>query len=145
MSGNGRSQVNIAAETGIARSTVGNSMKPQEILPVRRPKNLERICRQIVTKVQADRRLSAPAIKKELEATHGIAIAAQTVRNAIQEAGLRGRTARKKPFTSPKNIKARLAKASRVLQEPQWGPMYADETKINLRCSDGRVFVWRRV
>ena len=39
MSGNGRSQVNIAAETGIARSTVGNSMKPPEILPIRRLKN----------------------------------------------------------------------------------------------------------
>lgn len=73
-------------------------------------------------------------------------ISARTVRRRLQEAGLHGCIARKKPHVSTKNIKKRLQFAKEHLNKPAnfWKKvLWSDESKFNLFGSDGKVYVRR--
>lgn len=62
----------------------------------------------IISKIQRNPRLPAPKIKLELREEHNVQISAETIKNRIHEAGLKGRAARKKPFHSKAHIAKRL-------------------------------------
>ena len=71
-----------------------------------------------------------------------------TVRRHLDDAGLYSYSAAKKPFKSEKNRKARLefAKAHRNWTVEQWRRIvWSDESKFNLKGSDGKQNVRRRV
>ena len=83
--------------------------------------------------MEADRRISAPALAKSIEADHGIQVCPQTVRNVINSAGYKGRVARKRPKLSVVNIKCRLDFGRRLIDEPleAWGQVvFCDESKL---------------
>ena len=48
-------------------------------------------------KIKLDRRKSAPTVKAEMEKELGVIVHANTIRNRLDEIGLYGRVARKKP------------------------------------------------
>lgn len=71
-------------------------------------------------------------------------VTSRTIRNRLREAGLMGRSARKVPLLSKKNIKKRLEFAIQHLGRENWrNVLWSDETKINLFGSDGKTFVRR--
>ncbi|XP_065658518.1 uncharacterized protein LOC136083038 [Hydra vulgaris] len=56
--------------------------------------------REMIRKVEQDRRLSASKLAKYLHTDHGITVNPQTVRNRLKNQGFVGRVAPKKPFLS---------------------------------------------
>lgn len=103
--------------------------------------------RQIVRKVKRNPKLSAPRIRSEVENEIGKHVTAQTIRNVLHEAGLNGRTARRKPYISKVNRRKRLAYAKEHVNDGHdfWKKVvFTDESKFNLFKSDGRVTVWRK-
>ncbi len=98
--------------------------------------------------VKHNRFSSALKVKAQMKKDHGIAVSTETVRRRLHEEGLNGRAARAKPYISPKNRIKRLAYAKRyqTWTKEHWRTvMFTDESKFKLKCSDGRVFVWRKV
>ncbi|GAV01586.1 hypothetical protein RvY_12274 [Ramazzottius varieornatus] len=103
--------------------------------------------RLIVRKVLRDRRKSASTIEEETKAELAVSISEQTVRNRIQEKGLHGRVARKKPLIKPHARKMRLHFCKQYGKQPVsfWNNvLWSDESKFNLFGSDGKVMVWRQ-
>jgi transposase len=89
---------------------------------------------------------------KELVSTlqsQGIAeVGARTVRHVLQQNGLLGRVARKKPFLRLSHKKQRLEFARRLAGASSsyfHRVVWSDETKVNLFDSDGRHYIRRRV
>jgi transposase len=146
----------IAKTTNISRSTIKAIVKKYYALGIvanlprtGRPQLADdRLRRQIVRDVLANRRLSAESIVEQLKEFSQLKISASSVRNIIKDADLHGRSARKTPRISKVNKKKRLEYAMAHLDwtEEEWNKIvYTDESKYNLHDSDGRVFVWRRV
>lgn len=81
--------------------------------------------------------------------SHGIAeVGARTIRHVLQQNGLPGRVARKKPFLRLRHKKQRLDFASRLASASTsyfYRVVWSDETKVNLFDSDGRRYIRRRV
>ena len=75
-------------------------------------------------------------------------IGARTVRRRLDEAGLSGRVARKKPLLTKRHKQVRLAWAKErnnwTLHEWQ-SIIWSDESKFYLFGNDGKVFVRRRI
>ena len=104
----------------------------------------KRFCVRAVT---AGGMSTAVTVRNKLEEELGIAVHAQTVRNALKEAGLGSIEKLAKPMLSAKNIRARLAfaKAHRDWTVTDWqSVVWSDECKINRFQSDGRVWAWIR-
>lgn len=109
-------------------------------------KTSETTDRKIVTTSKKDPFLSSKDIVKELN----LNISSSTVRKRLIENNLHGRVARKVPLLTKKHVKARMKFA---MDHTNWdGPdgikkwrnvLWSDETKINLRGSDGKLFVRR--
>ncbi|CAF4601995.1 unnamed protein product [Rotaria sp. Silwood2] len=112
----------------------------------RKRKTTARIDKTIQRKVKVDRRKSASSVRQEIEQELGLVISSQTVRRRLHEAGLYGRTARKKPYVNKVNRAKRLAyvKMCRDKDMDFWKHvLWSDESKFNLFGSDGKVMVWR--
>ncbi|GAU91173.1 hypothetical protein RvY_03481 [Ramazzottius varieornatus] len=78
---------------------------------------------------------------------HSVDISESTVKRRINEQGMFGRVARKKPFVNYASRMKRLNFVKMYVKEPQsfWNNvLWSDETKINLFGSDGMVRVWRK-
>ncbi|POM62112.1 Transposase [Phytophthora palmivora] len=78
---------------------------------------------------------------------HGVTISNQTVRNRVKDEEYNGRAARKKPYLSKKNIRARLAYASTMLKysDKDWEKVvFSDESSVWLTGAAGRTYVWRK-
>ncbi|XP_065679858.1 uncharacterized protein LOC136094166 [Hydra vulgaris] len=74
-----------------------------------RPKILsERTENWLVRKIKMQPKLSAPKLTKDLELDLGQSVSVQTVRRCLKKQNFHRRVARKKPFISKKNRKARL-------------------------------------
>lgn len=84
--------------------------------------------------------MSSSSLKNELCAS----VTSRTIRNRLQEVGLMGRSPRRVPLLSKKNIQKRLEFARRHLCRKNWNNvLWSDETKVNLFGSDGKSFVRR--
>lgn len=102
---------------------------------------LQRICLQ-------NRRFTSSQLKREWEQASGVTSSARTVRRRLDDVGLFGRVARKKPLLTERHRQLRLTWAK---ERKDWGMedwykvVWSDESKFNLFGSDGRVYIRRRV
>jgi len=79
-------------------------------------------------------------------ADYGVNVSTQTIRRRLNEFGLYGRIAKKKPLLSIKNVKKRLQFAREHIQKgPNFWNMivWSDESKFNVFGSDGKPYVRR--
>ena len=117
-------------------------------LPAGRPEMLSvQQKRWIVRSISSGRVDTATAIQRELAEHNNTHINAQTVRNCLQQAGLKSSAKVKKPLLTKKHRQARLAFA-RKYQDwtlDDWKRViWSDETKVNRIGSDGRKWCWRK-
>lgn len=152
----GKTYREVQKITGVAFTTVSNIMKKYKTFGTtddvagrgRKRKTSKAVDRNIIIHVKKNRFESAQKIAARIEESHGIIITPQTVRNRIHEQGFRGRTVRKKPFLSNKHMKRRLDFAKKYANMPLsfWKKIiWSDESKFNLKSSDGIQKVWRKV
>jgi len=95
-----------------------------------------------------NRMFTSTQLKREWNETSLISCSARTVRRRLDENGLFGRVARRKPLLTDRHRKIRLkwAKEHKNWSIEDWNRViWSDESKFNLIGSDGRVYVRRRV
>ena len=89
---------------------------------------------------------TAVDVAKSLQETLSQPVSTQTVRRGLKKTGLKAVVKCKKPFLSKRHMKERMDFA---LSHQHWTVddwkrvIWSDETKINLRGSDGRKWVWK--
>ncbi|CAF5117444.1 unnamed protein product, partial [Rotaria sp. Silwood1] len=101
----------------------------------------------IINKVRQNRSKSAKTIRNELITELGVSISQRTIQYRLNEAGYRGRAARKKPLVKNINRLKRLGYSYTYLSKPEnfWGNvLWTDETMFSLFESAGRQMVWRK-
>lgn len=102
--------------------------------------------RFLVRAVKKDPFVSGIKLAAELESIVGKPVSRYTVSRALNEDGIMSRTPRDKPFISEQNRHKRLAYAKMYVDQPLsfWKRvLWTDESKFNVRASDGRIRVWR--
>ena len=93
---------------------------------------------------EVDRKLTAVDIHGQIPDAN---VSVRTVQRRLNDAGLFGRSPRKKPFLSKRHLICRLAWAKQRLnwQSADWSKIiWSDECKFNRIASDGRTYVRRR-
>lgn len=114
-------------------------------------KTSSRTDNRIVKLAKVNPHMSAVEIHKGLfdeNSAPSSKIAVRTVRKRLQDAGLHGRIARKKPLLSKKHRQARIQFAKKYGEwtVDQWRHvLFSDETKVNRIGSDGKTYVRRPV
>ncbi|KAJ4919274.1 hypothetical protein JOQ06_022234 [Pogonophryne albipinna] len=101
--------------------------------------------RRMLNEVKKNPRVSARDLKKSL-AHANISVDESTIRKTLNKNGVHGRTPRRKPLLSRKNIAARLKFAKEHLDVPQhyWQHiLWTDETKVELFGRNTQRYVWR--
>jgi len=145
----------IAEKLNISYSTVNYSLRrfnmsdSHENMPRSgRPKaTTTKIDREIVVLMEKSNECNAVDIAERLAELNAVYISPKTVRRRLHEAGLHGRSILKKPLLTKRHIKARYKFG---LQHQSWTVtdwkrvLFSDETKMNRRGSDGKVWTWRR-
>lgn len=151
----GNSYRNVQKKTGIPFTTISSIMKKYNLIGTtadiagrgRKRKTTAAIDRNIIISVKKNRFESAKNIAQKVEKDHNLKITPQTVRNRIHEHGFQGRVVRKKPFLSKNHMQKRLAFAKKYSTMPLsfWKKViWSDESKYNLKSSDGIQKVWRK-
>ncbi len=100
----------------------------------------------MLNEVKKNPRVSAKDLQKSL-AHANIFVDTSTIRKTLNKNGVHGRTPRRKPLLSKKNIAARLKFAKEHLDVPQhyWqNILWTDETKIELFGKNTQHYVWRK-
>ena len=95
--------------------------------------------RRIAKISKADPFLTSTQIRGQMVADYGVNVSAQTIRSRLNENGLYGRIAQKKPLLSIKNVKKRIQFATEHIQKgPNFWNMivWSDESKFNVFGSD---------
>lgn len=113
----------------------------------RKRKTSSTMDRAILLNVKKNRFVSAIKIANDLKSNHGVKISDQTVRNRIHEAGFKAMMPIKKPYLTKKHMKRRLEFAKKYANMPMtfWKKvLWSDESKFNLKASDGIQRVWRK-
>lgn len=140
----GLSQVQIAKRVLCSRNGVQSTLKrfaetgsvENRPIPGRPRKISVRSVRKLVRASLSNRKLSSLELAQGYNAEKKENISPSTVRRRLAEAGLRGCKARKKPYLSEKNRKARLewAKNHRHWTVEDWANvLWSDETNIEVR------------
>ena len=104
--------------------------------------------RELVRISLRDRRLTSTQLKREWSETSQVSGSSRTVRRRLDDAGLYGRVARKKPLLTDRHKLIRLnwAKEHKNWSVHDWNMViWSDESKFNLFGSDGRVYIRRRI
>ncbi|GBN16597.1 hypothetical protein AVEN_241560-1 [Araneus ventricosus] len=150
----GKSVRNIAKLVRLSHSTVQYVIKRfkeehriENKVRKGRPAKLTK-CDQrfIMRKFVKNPRLSALKDSAEFNGNFSTSISPETVR-VLRRAGLNWRSACRKFFVGAKNRKLRLFFAKSVINKPEMyrnNVFFADESKLNIFGSDGRIMVWRR-
>ena len=102
---------------------------------------LQRICLH-------NRRFTSSHLKREWEQFSGATSSARAVRRRLDDVGLFGHVARKKPLLTDRHRLLRLqcAKERKNCGMDQWYKVvWSNESKFNIFGSDGRVYIRRRV
>ena len=103
--------------------------------------------RELVRFSLRKRRLTSTQLKREWNETSLVSCSSRTVRRRLDDAGLYGRVARKKPLLTDrhKTIRLNWAKEHNDWSVDDWyRVIWSDESKFNLFGSDGRVYVRRK-
>jgi transposase len=149
-----KSQRKIAQELEMPRSSVQSILRyyrinGHTIVAPRsgRPRaTTARHDRAIVRTVEANRFLSSGQLAAQISKKIGKEVSQQLVCNHLNDTGLNGRFARKKPYLSKLHRRKRLAYAKKYehMDAEDWSKtMFADEASVELNGSTGRVYVWR--
>lgn len=148
----GKSCSSIASELKCSKSTVSKLLKthPEESSARKRggvskltPRDKRRIVSNIANGIVKTPKQAAAS----LQASMGISVTPQTVRNVLRESGLKAKKKPKKPALTARHRKARLDFA---LRHKEWTiedwkkVVWSDETKINRICSDGINYTWQK-
>lgn len=142
----------VAQQCGVGKSTAQRLCKqylpdlPKSLggRPAKLSPQNKHFCVRAITSGNLD---TATEVKKKLENDVNVIVSDNTVRRALQEAGLDAVEKAKKPRLSSKNIRARLefAKMYEFWTHDDWKRViFSDESKINRFCSDGRSWCWMR-
>ncbi|KAI0997290.1 hypothetical protein K3495_g10896 [Podosphaera aphanis] len=141
----GKSCRSIASELKCSKSTVSKLLKtlPEESSARKRggvskltPRDKRRIVNNIANRIVKTPKQAAAG----LQASMGISVTPQTVRNVLRESDLKAKKKPKKPALTTRHRKARLDFS---LRHKEWTiedwkkVVWSDETKINRICSDG--------
>lgn len=151
----GNSYAKIAELVGSKKTTVHDTVKKFKATGVvknmprsGRPKKISsRNGNRIKRYVQQDRFMSAKKVTNILENSVGLHVHPRTVNRFLQKEGFKSFVPRKVPHISPKNVKLRLAYAKKYVHMPFsfWEKViWTDESKYNIKKSDGRLRVWRK-
>uniref|UniRef100_A0A3Q1EHV3 Transposase Tc1-like domain-containing protein n=1 Tax=Acanthochromis polyacanthus TaxID=80966 RepID=A0A3Q1EHV3_9TELE len=147
----GRSNKNIAELTGVSERTVRRILQRHRETGSACIK--KRSGRPSKTNARYDRRLKklstmdATDLAKEMATVSECKLSTRNIRRRLNNAGLKGCIAKKKPFVSEKNRKKRLKFAKEHLHwtAEQWSQVvWSDESKYNMRASAGAVYVRRK-
>lgn len=152
----GWTQMRIVEALGCSRGAVQNALKLAAASPSlkdrQRPgrprKSNQYDDRRIRRLSEADRKKTAPVIKKEFEEHNAVSMNRRTYQRRLVEFGLLGCVARKKPYISAKNRKHRLqwAKERVGWESHQWQKIvWSDESRFKKCGSDGWQYVRRRI
>ena len=98
-------------------------------------------------KVQANLRLTAVGIQKDLSENYSVSVSVSTVKSILMKCNLHGRRPSRKPMISAKNRKACLAFAKKYANwdfEDWARVLWSDESKFNIFSSDGIQYIRRR-
>lgn len=112
-----------------------------------RPKKLnKRAERSLASTIKKNRFVSAKTLACKIENDLGVKISPKTVIRSLKRQGIVSRVPRKVPCISDKNCKLRLNYAKTYIDMPDsfWNKvLWTDESKFNVKRSDGRIRVWR--
>lgn len=125
-----------------------NNHFQDKIRPKKSRKTTARVDRKIHRLSEANRFRTAVDIQSEISPELDTPISVHTIRRRLVEFGLHGRVARKKPYISAKNRKARFLFAKEHIDwtPEQWSKViFTDESKFNRFGSDGKTYVRRRI
>uniref|UniRef100_A0A8D0DI99 Transposase Tc1-like domain-containing protein n=1 Tax=Sander lucioperca TaxID=283035 RepID=A0A8D0DI99_SANLU len=75
--------------------------------------------RRLINEVNTQSRMTAKDLKASLELAN-ISVHESTIRKTLNKQGIYGRTPRRKPLLTKKNIAARLKFAKEDIDTPQW-------------------------
>ena len=132
-------------KTLIRKWKMSNSVKPKP--RDGRPRKLSaKSVRRIVREVVQQPQTTASDLQESLR-EGGIQVSTSTIRRELNNSGLYGRVARKKPLLRPQHKNARLRFAKKHIDEPQnfWNKViWTDETKIELFGHNQQRYVWRK-
>jgi len=118
--------------------TLPRSGRPAKISP--------RTAVKLVRDVSKDPKLTSKDLQASLAAAD-VDVHASTIRKKLNSFGINGRSARRKPLLSKKNIAARLKFAMDHLDETDdfWNNvLWTDESKVELFGRNHKRFVWRK-
>jgi transposase len=155
LSEEGYSSRKIAKRLAVAYSTVNYTLrrfkstgKHNNLPRSGRPKSTTaRIDKKIVNLIERSNEPSASKVAKMLADMNLTGISPRTVQRRLNKANLYGRAPLKKPLLTKKHIKARLEFG---LKHQEWTVddwkrvLFTDESKLNKRGSDGKIWTWRR-
>lgn len=100
----------------------------------------------ILREIRKDPTVSSVKLAADLENYYGIQVCARTVRNHIHKLGFKSRVAARKPFINCINRRKRIVFAKKYLSMgfKFWKRViFSDESKFNIKFSDGHVKIWR--
>uniref|UniRef100_A0A8D0AL45 Transposase Tc1-like domain-containing protein n=1 Tax=Sander lucioperca TaxID=283035 RepID=A0A8D0AL45_SANLU len=100
--------------------------------------------RRLINEVKKQSRMTAKDLKASLELAN-ISVHESTIRKTLNKQGIYGRTPRRKPLLTKKNIAARLKFAKEHIDTPQryWQHvLWIDETKIELFDKNTQHYIW---
>lgn len=148
----GLSSRKIAEQLSVSRSTVDRvraAARPdiEKIRPGRPAKLNSTDKRRLVRMVTTNKAETAVQLTQELHETTGTKVSERTVRRALEEAGLKATTKKKKPRLSQAHKRRRMDFAQRYQHwtvEDWKRVIWSDETKINRLGSDGRKWCWKK-
>lgn len=113
---------------------------------VNRCKLTRRHCSFLRRQIRIDPSVSGVTLAASLAQNFGIHVTPQTVRNYVKKIGYKSRYAVRKPFVSLINKQKRIAFAKKYQNKDSnfWKRViFTDESKFNIKSSDGRVKIWR--
>ena len=113
----------------------------------RKLKTTSRDDMEILRMIKKNRFESAKNIVNHLKSLTGNTISLTSIRDRIHKAGFSGCIARKKPFLTKNHMKRRMnfAKNYYLMPASFWKKvLWSDESKFNLKKSDGAQRVWRK-
>ena len=119
--------------------------KPRTGRPKKISKSDEKL---LVREIKKNPLISGPKLATTLLTTTGTNVSASAVRKTVNQLGYHGRVARRKPFISKKNKRARMEFARKHIAQPQefWNRcIFTDESKFNIHFSDGHIRIFREI